>query len=372
MAKDYYEILGVEKSASPEQIKKAYRDLALQYHPDRNKSKEAEERFKTINEAYAVLSDPEKRRQYDAVGPERFGQTFSQEDIFRGSNVEDILRSMGININFGFGENDDFVSSFFGQNARQGEIGQSVLYKMDLSLEEIAKGTEKEISVRHVKRCSHCEGTGGEPGSKPSRCSRCNGSGRINAVQNTFFGRMQTVATCDRCGGSGRIYEKKCKACNGKGGAVATENAKVTIPAGVTNGMRLRLGGMGDYGKDGSGDLYIEVNELSHSTFDRQGDDIVTQLKVPFYTAILGGKITVPTLAGKKELTIEEGTQAGKSIVLKGEGIKHFRGGGYGDEIAKIEIEIPRSLSSDEKALLEHFRELRGGPPGSGSRKRWF
>ncbi len=367
MTRDYYEVLGVQRDASLDDIKKAYRELALKLHPDRNKTKEAEEQFKEVNEAYAVLSDEQKRRKYDMVGPERFGQSYSEEEIFRNVNFDQIFRDLGININFGFGGgfgDDDIMSGFFG-NARRGEVGQSVLRRMELSLEEIARGTQKEISIRHVKRCERCAGTGGEPGSKLVRCQKCNGTGNVNTVRDTFFGRMQTVTVCDRCGGRGRLYDKKCRSCGGRGGVVATENVTVTIPAGIYNGARLRLAGMGDYGKDGSGDLLIEIIEQKHPQFQRDGDDIIATVSVPFYTAILGGTIAVPTLTdGAREMMLEPGTQQGRKIVIKGAGIRRLRGGGNGDEIAIINIEMPRSVNGEERSLLEKFRDLQGGGPG--------
>ncbi len=356
MPRDYYEVLGVPKNASADEIKKAYRNLALQLHPDRNPSKEASERFKEVNEAYAVLSDPEKRKQYDSYGPAGFSQHYSQEEIFRNFDFDQIFKDMGVNFgSMGMGGPDDLFGGLFGQAARSRNAGQSILYRMNLTLEQIAKGTQQEITVRHVKKCSNCDGTGAEPGSRIVKCPECNGRGQVATVSNTFFGRMQTVTTCPRCGGRGKSYEKKCRVCSGKGGVVANEKLTVTIPAGLSEGTRLRLEGMGDYGIDGNGDLYVEVHEIKHSTFTREGDNILANVKVPFYTAILGGRITVPTLDGQKELTIDQGTQQGKQIVLKGAGIKKLRGSGYGDEIVTVSIEIPRSLTQQQRELMEKF-----------------
>ncbi len=357
MARDYYEILGVSRNASPEEIKKAYRELALKFHPDRNPDKKATEIFKEANEAYAVLSDPEKRRQYDAYGPAGFGQRYSEEEIFRNFNFEQIFKDMGINFGFGQG-GDEIFGSIFGQGmGRQRDVGQSILYKMDLSLNEIAKGTQKEIQIRHLKRCERCGGGGAEPGSKMGKCSACNGSGRVARTTNTFFGRMQTVTVCERCGGKGKTYEKRCKQCNGKGGAIASERIMVTIPAGVSEGMRLRLDGMGDYGADGNGDLFVEVHELKHDQFRREGDDVYVHVRIPFYTAILGGRITVPTLDGDKEITLEAATQQGKEITLRGGGIRRLRGAGSGDEIVTVDIDLPKVLSQEQRDLIEKFRQ---------------
>ncbi len=359
MPDDYYKVLGVQKGASADEIKKAYRELALKYHPDRNPDKEATERFKEVNEAYAVLSDPEKRRQYDAYGPAGFGQKYSEEEIFRNFDFEQIFKDIGIN--FGFGSGGQPFGSFFEQGAaRQGGEGQSILYRMELPLDEIADGVQKEISVRHVKVCDRCKGSLAEPGTKVIRCPECGGTGRIVTTTNTFFGRMQSVAACRRCGGRGKSYEKRCRKCNGKGGVVDTERIMVTIPAGVYDGARLRLEGMGDYGPDGNGDLYVEIHERKHPVFAREGDNVHAQVRVPFYTAILGGRITVPTLHGEKEIAIEQGTQQGKSIILRGEGIRRLRGSGAGDEIITINIEIPGSLSGEQRELIERFRDREG------------
>ena len=361
MPRDYYSLLGVPKSASADEIKQAYRKLALELHPDRNPSKEAQEKFKEVNEAYAVLGDPEKRKQYDAYGPAGFSQHYSQEEIFRNFDFEQIFKDMGINFgNMGMGGTDDFFGSLFGGTARNRNVGQSILYKMDLTLEQIAKGTQQEISVRHVKMCGNCGGTGAEPGSKIVKCPECNGRGQVATVSNTFFGRMQTVTTCARCGGRGKSYEKRGRVCNGKGGVVLNDKLSVAIPAGVSEGTRLRLGGMGDYGSGGKGDLYVEVHEIKHSVFDREGDNIYANVKVPFYTAILGGRIIVPTLDGQKELTVDQGTQQGKQIVLKGAGIKRLRGNSSGDEIVTVNIDIPKSLTQQQRELIEKFSSSEG------------
>ncbi len=367
MPRDYYDVLGVQKTASADEIKRAYRDLALKLHPDRNPSKEAGEKFREINEAYAVLGDPEKKKQYDAYGPAGFGQRYNEEEIFRNFDFNQVFREMGINIG-GFGDSDLF-GSFFGQGGRQGDVGQSILYRLDLTLEQIAHGSQQELTERHVKRCDNCKGGGAEPGSKTIKCPECNGRGQVAQVSNTFFGRMQTVTTCGRCRGKGKIYDKRCRVCGGKGGVVATEKINVTIPAGVTEGTRLRLEGMGDFGNDGNGDLFVEVHELRHSVFTREGDNIRANMRIPFYIAILGGRIVVPTLDGQRELTIDPGAQQGKQIVLKGAGIKKLRGSGAGDEIVTISIEIPKSLSQQQKELIEKFKS---SEEGEGKKKFGF
>ncbi len=363
MAKDYYETLGVQKNATQEQIKEAYRNLALKYHPDKNvdksieEKKKNEERFKEVNAAYAVLSDPQKRKQYDSFGPESFQNRYSEEEIFRNFDFEKIFRDMGVNLNFGFGGEDLFGGMFGGMQGR--DIGQSILYRMDISLEDAAKGTEKEVSMKHFARCKHCEGAGGEPGAKLIKCDKCGGSGRIATVRNTMFGRMQTVSPCDKCSGEGEYYDKKCRTCSGKGGTIQDERVTVAIPPGIDSGERLMYKGKGDFGKDGSGDLYVEVHVQKHKFFRREGSDIVTDVKVPFYTSILGGEVAVPTLSGEKRVKIDAGTQPGDRITIKGEGIK--KGSYIGNEVAIVDVEIPKSLSREERELIEKFRELRSG-----------
>ncbi len=370
MAKNYYDVLGIQKNASQAQIKDAYRKLVLKYHPDVNKNEDAKVKMQDINEAYAVLGSEEKRKQYDAYGPEAFNRQFSQEDIFRGFNFEDIFREMGVNVNFGGFGSEDLFGSFFGGQQQSKNTGQSILYRIDLGLEDIARGAKKSISVRHLKRCSRCSGKGGEPGSKPVKCRRCKGSGYMTRQQRSMFGSINTVTTCGECGGRGTYYEKACKTCSGKGGVITTENVEVNIPAGVTNGMRLRLESMGDFGPDGDGDLYIEIRELPHPVFQRNGDDVIAMVNVPFYTAVLGGRVPVHTLiGGKKEIEIEKGTQPGRRILIRGEGIKRLNGGSIGDEIAVVSVELPKELSREERELMERFRDIGESRKGDGKKK---
>jgi len=357
MAKDYYEILHVKKDASPEEIKAAYRDLAMKYHPDRNKSPDAEEKFKEINEAYAVLSDPDKRRQYDAYGPEGFNQRFTEEDIFRGFNVEEIFRNFG----FDFGDTDDIFSSFFGfpqqRGRRRRQVGNDILAKMSITLEEAAKGAEKEVSIRHIVACERCGGTGMEPGSRLLKCDKCNGTGQISVTRRTPFGIMQTITVCDKCGGSGKIIESPCRECKGRGYVQKENKIAVKIPKGIESGTRLRLEGMGDFAKDGAGDLYIDVTVQESKMFKREGDDIHYTLELPFYDAILGKSVEVPTLYGPEKIEIESGTQNGESIVLRGKGMPHFKGQGYGNEIVDIRITVPKHLTKEQRDIIEKFRE---------------
>ncbi|MEM3781409.1 MAG: molecular chaperone DnaJ [Candidatus Micrarchaeaceae archaeon] len=357
MAKDYYDVLGVKRSATQDEIKKAYRDLVMKYHPDLNKSPEAEARMREINEAYAVLSDETKRRQYDMLGSDQFSQQFSPDDIFRGFDLGSVFRDLGIDLGgfAGFGD----LFGFETEHESVAQRGGDVLYSLDLTLEEAAKGTSKEIEIKHVKRCDRCGGTGIEPGYSYARCPDCNGVGKVVTTKNTFFGRMQTVRTCATCGGSGKIPEKRCTLCHGRGGVVGTDKIKVDVPAGVEDGMRLRLPRMGDYSKGGQGDVYLEVHIQQHKIFKRSGDDLLVSVQIPFYVAALGGTITVPTLNGNKEIAIAPGTQPGTKIKLSAEGIKSFNRRIKGDEIITINVEIPKSLSANERKLLEEFKRSR-------------
>ena len=357
MSEDYYKVLGVGKSASPEEIKRAYRELALKFHPDRNKGKGAEERFKTINAAYAVLSDPEKRKQYDAYGPEQFNQRFTQEDIFRNFNIDEVFKGMGIN--FGFGSSDELFGNLFGfRGQSRGDVGSDILARLDVTLQQAARGTEKEVSVRHIVRCGTCNGSGVEPGGRVIMCDRCGGRGQVGTTRRTPFGVMQTIGTCQKCGGSGRVPSKGCVTCNGTGRRHSENRMKVTIPKGVETGTRLRLKEMGDFGKDGTGDLYIDVNVMPDKQFTRRGDDIYIEVGVPFYVAALGGEITVPTLDGSKSVRLEEGTQSGSRITLKGQGIPHFNSSGSGNEIVSIVLEVPKHPSKEQKEYLQRLSDL--------------
>lgn len=356
MPEDYYSILGVQKDATQDEIKRAYRKKALELHPDRNKDKDTEAKFKEVNEAYAVLGNPEKRQQYDTYGPEAFSQQFSQEDIFRGFNTSDIFRDLFGGSGFGSFGGFDFGGSSFG-----GQGGNSVMYHMNVSLRDAANGAEKEVSLRHVAKCDRCNGAGAEPGSKMIKCNTCNGAGRVRRASNTIFGSMQVVTTCSECSGTGKIFERKCRTCLGKGGYVKTEHVHVNVPAGVRDGMRLRLEGMGDYSRFGAGDLYIEIGVEKDGDFTRDGDDIQADINVPFYTALLGGDIEVPTLKDNKKVTLKKGTQQGAHVVLKGEGMRRFGRSGRGDEIITVNIDLPKTLTSEEEETIKRFRDIHEG-----------
>jgi molecular chaperone DnaJ len=355
MPKDFYEILGLKKDASAEEIKKAYRTLALKFHPDRNKEPGAEEKFKEINESYAVLSDPEKRRMYDTYGSEQFNRRYSEEDIMRNFNIDDVLRSMGID--FGFSAGGDPFGMFGSFGGRQGDFGNDLLAGVDISLNEAATGTSRTIKLNHIARCAKCGGSGAERGSGRVTCDKCEGTGQVRTTRRTPFGIMQTVGTCNKCGGGGSVIEKKCKSCQGGGKERKEDRIEVKIPKGVSTGTRLRLKAIGDYGADRVGDLYIDISVSDDGRFRREGDDIYYTLHIPFYFAILGGSTKVPTVTGEEEIRIEKGTQNMSSITLRGKGMPHFGSVGHGDQVVTISLDVPSRISKEQEELIEKFAD---------------
>jgi molecular chaperone DnaJ len=376
MARDFYDVLGVKKGASLDEIKQAYRKLALQYHPDRNKSKEAEEKFKEINEAYAVLSNPEKRKQYDAYGPDQFNQRFSEEDIFRGFDFQNIFRNMGFDVGdqgfSGFGSVDDIFDNLFNRGSQygQGTRGNDILARVRLSMLEAVNGVSKVITIKHIAQCDRCNGTGAEPGSKVITCPTCNGRGQVANARRTPFGVMQTITTCPTCNGSGKVPEKKCRKCNGTGRIQKDDNVEVEIPKGVDTGTRLRLRGLGDYGTSRRGDLYIDIEVEPDPRFKRKGDDLITTVHVPFYTAILGGSLEVPTIDGSESVKISQGTQSGDTVAIKGKGVPRFNRSGVGDEIIRIQVDLPKKMSPEQEELIRKYAETEGD--SSGKKKRFW
>ena len=356
---NYYDLLGVSKNASLDEIKKAYRQLAMKWHPDRNKDPEAENHFKRINEAYAVLSNPEKRQAYDMYGPEGFSQRYSPEDIFRGSDMERIFREMGFGADifdiFGFGSGMGGMG-----RARQAyrDEGSDILASTSITLKEAFTGTTATVSLRHTRQCSSCKGSGAAPGSSKKRCAKCNGSGSVSVTQRSMFGMIRTVTTCDMCRGSGEVIDNPCRKCNGTGHESASEKVEIKIPQGIEDGTRLRVPGMGDYGSDRTGDLYLDVHVQKDRKFKRQGEDLYTEVHVPFYTAILGGQIEIETMSGKKETSIEKGSQTGTKLILGGEGMPAFRGKGRGDLIIGITVDMPKHLTKEQQELIERFKSL--------------
>jgi molecular chaperone DnaJ len=351
--RDYYEVLEVSKDASKDVIKSAYRKLALKYHPDRNDAPEAEERFKEISEAYAVLSDDEKRRQYDRFGHAGIGQRYSQEDIFRNVNFDEIFRDMG----FGFGGFESIFDMFFGgRRARTPgpQRGVDLRYDLEISLEEVASGVEKEINYPRKERCDICKGSGASPGTQPITCPRCQGRGQIEFARSTGFAKFIQVTTCNQCNGRGQTIETPCSTCQGTGIVSNERKLQVKIPAGIESGTRLRLSSEGEVGTLGGrpGDLYVVVHVRPHSTFHRNDSDLLIDVPIGFTQAALGAEIEVPTIDGKAKLTIPPGTQTHTVFRMRGKGLPKLRGFGKGNELVRIIVEIPTKLSSKQRELL--------------------
>lgn len=371
--RDYYEVLGVSKSADATEIKKAYRKLALKYHPDKNPGdKEAEEKFKEAAEAYDVLSNEEKRRRYDqfghagvgGAGQGGFGGGMSMDDIF--SQFGDIFGSFGGFSGFGgFGG---------GRSARRVNRGTNLRVKVKMNLQEIATGIEKKIKVKKYVACQHCNGTGAKDGKSYSTCSTCKGSGQVTRVQNTILGAMQTTSTCPTCEGEGKIINEKCTFCNGEGVLMLEEVISINIPAGVGEGMQLSLSGKGNAARRGgvNGDLIVLIEEEEHPELVRDGNDLLYNVFIGYPEAVLGETVEIPTIEGKVKVKIEAGTQPGKILRLRGKGLPDVNGYGKGDLLAKVNVWIPKNLSKDEKKLVEKMKEAEGFKPGSGDKKSIF
>ncbi len=367
MAKeDYYELLGVEKGASEEDLKKAYRKKAIQYHPDKNPgNKEAEEMFKKVSEAYEVLKDPQKRAAYDRFGHAAFQQGGGPGPRPGGGmgggfhDPFDIFREVFGGGGGGGGGGGIFEEFFGGGGGRDGgRDGADLRYDLELTLEEAAKGVEKEISFRKAVSCERCDGSGAEPGSKRVQCPTCRGAGQIRRSG----GIITFTQTCPTCGGAGTKVEKACTACRGEGRVAKTTKLNVRVPAGVDTGSRLRSVGNGEAGVSGgdAGDLYIVISVGEHEIFERQGDDLFCEIPIKFTLATLGGTIEVPTLSGRASLKIPTGTQSGTTFRLKGKGMPNLRSGGHGDQLVRVHVEVPTSLSSEQKKKLEEFAVLSG------------
>jgi len=353
MAKrDYYEVLGVDKGADEAAIKKAYRTLAKKNHPDVNPGdKDAEERFKEINEAYQVLSNPQKRAQYDQFGhdgPQGFG----------GGGYSDFSGFGG-----GFGGFEDIFSSFFGGGAasgtrRNGPVrGDDLRYDLTITLDEACFGCEKEINLVRDEECPECKGTGAKPGSKVETCSTCGGSGQERVVQNTPFGRIQNVRTCSRCKGSGKIITEPCTKCHGRSKIRVSKRKTVKIPAGISDGQIVTVRGQGGLGERGgpAGDLLIVISVKRHKLFQRDGDNLYIEMPLTFTQAALGAELDVPTLKTPVKYKFPEGTQPGQVFCIKNEGVTHLRGNGRGDLYVSAVVEIPKKLTEKQKDLLRQF-----------------
>ncbi|WP_294142702.1 molecular chaperone DnaJ [uncultured Sanguibacteroides sp.] len=368
--RDYYEVLGVSKNADAAEIKKAYRKLALLYHPDKNPGdKEAEEKFKEAAEAYDVLSNEEKRRRYDQFGHAGmgggaggFGGGMSMDDIF--SHFGDIFGSFGGFGGFGGG----------GRSARRVNRGTNLRVRVKMNLKEIATGIEKKIKVKKYVTCEHCKGTGAKNGTSFSTCSTCGGSGQVTRVQNTILGAMQTTSTCPTCQGEGKIINDKCTYCNGEGVQMSEEVIAINIPAGVADGMQLSLGGRGNAARRGgvNGDLIVMIEEEEHPDLLRDGNDLLYNVFVGYPEVVLGETVEIPTIDGKVKVKIEPGTQPGKILRLRGKGLPDVNGYGKGDLLAKVNVWIPKNLSKEDKKLVEKMKEGESFHPGAGDKKSFF
>lgn len=355
--RDYYEVLGVDKSASDDELKKAYRKLAKKYHPDLNPDDQvAEKNFKEVNEAYEILSDKEKRARYDQFGHAGVDPNFNADGGSYGGGFGD------------FGDLGDIFNSFFGggfgggrrSNPNAPRRGNDTSSSVTISFEEAAKGCKKTVKVTKIDNCNDCGGTGCEKGSTPKTCPVCHGSGQVSSVQRTPFGQIQTQTVCNNCHGSGKIIDKPCHTCAGKGRIRHTVEKTVEIPAGIDDGQQIQIRGGGDSGVNGgpSGDLIITVNVRPHPIFERDGYDIYCEIPITFSQAALGAEIVVPTLDGKVKFTIHEGTQPGDEFKLKGKGVQRLRYSGRGDQYVKILVEVPRDLSKSQKEKLKEFDSI--------------
>ncbi len=345
MNKDYYKILGVEKNASKEEIKKAYKNLAKKCHPDLNKEKGAAEKFKEINEAASVLGDDKKRQQYDQFGTADFGsQGFSNYDFSDFSQGFDF---------------DDIFENFFGGGRRRrgSRRGEDIEYELEITLEEAAFGTKKQIRVPRLDTCKNCHGSGAKSSDAVQTCTGCHGSGTIVKTQRTPFGIFQTSGICSRCQGAGKEITEECPACNGHGKIQEEKKVTVDVPAGVDTGSRLRITGGGQVGERGAsaGDLYLYISVAKHSVFEREGQDIFMEQPVSFRDCCIGADLEVPTLKGTATIKVPVGTKANTVFRLKGKGIPSLRGYGSGDQLVKTVIEVPQKLSKKQKQILEEF-----------------
>ena len=352
--RDYYEVLGLNKGASDDEIKKAYRQNAKKYHPDLHPGdKAAEEKFKEVNEAYEVLSDKEKKARYDQFGHAGVDPNYGTGAGGYGGNPF----SGGIDI-------DDIFSSFFGgfggsrgRSANRPQRGSDVNAGIIITFEEAAKGCKKTINFNSVDNCDSCHGTGAEPGTQAKTCSACGGSGRVTVNQRTPFGTVQTQRSCDACHGTGKVIEHPCHKCNGSGRHRKNHTVDVSIPAGIKDQMMLNVSGHGNAGYNGGpkGDLHVTVNVKNHNLFERRGDDVWCDLTITLTQAVLGSEVVVPTLDGKVNYSIHEGTQPNDVFRLKGRGIPHLGGRGKGDQYCRVVVEIPKNRNNKQKELIRQF-----------------
>jgi molecular chaperone DnaJ len=371
--RDYYEVLGLSRNATPEEIKKAYRKVAMQYHPDRNPGdKAAEEKFKEAAEAYEVLSDPDKKAQYDRFG--HAGLSGNGRGFSGATNMEDIFSQFG-DI---FGE--DIFGSFFGGqrgrsgSGRRGVRGSNLRIKLKLSYEDIAKGVTKQIKVKKYIRCTTCSGSGAKDSNSVQACSTCGGSGQVRKVTNTFLGQMQTVTTCPTCNGEGTTITHTCPSCRGEGRVYGEETVTIEIPAGVQEGMQLNVPGKGNAGQrgGGNGDLIVLIEEEPHKELQRDGNNVAYELFISFPEAVFGTQVEVPTIDGRAKIKIPGGTQSGKIFRLKGKGFPSVNAYGKGDQLIFVNVWTPQNLSAEEKAMLEKLSKSENFKPQPDKQEKGF
>jgi len=365
MAKDYYNILGVGKSASPEEIKKAYRKLAHKYHPDKGGGDEA--KFKEINEAYQVLSDPKKRQAFDQFGEAGVNGQGGFGGGQGGMNWEDVVRQGGFGAGQGGIEFDlgDIFSEFFGgggrgKRSRNRQKGQDIQVDMELDFQEAAFGVKKEVELYKSVKCTKCNGNGAEPGTPIKECGTCKGKGVVDSVQRSFFGAVRTQSICPECRGEGKIPEKKCSVCSGTGTEQKNVTIEISIPAGIENGQTVRISGQGEAGAPGAsaGDLYVTVHVKSDPVLVRRGNDIVSEVYVPYSIMVLGGKVNVQTLDGELVVKIPAGMESGAIMRLRGKGVPHLNSSHRGDHMLRVHVRVPKDFDRKYKKLMKELSDL--------------
>jgi molecular chaperone DnaJ len=373
--RDFYEVLGVSKTATQDEIKKAYRKVAMQHHPDRNPGdKSAEEKFKEAAEAYEILNDADKKAQYDRFGHNAFNQGRGGNGGYGGGmNMDDIFSQFG-DI---FG--DDSFGSFFGNRSRGGKAsggnrGSNLRVKLKMNFEEMAKGANKTIKIKKYIKCNTCSGSGAKDKNSVQTCGTCQGSGQVRKVQNTFLGQMQTVTTCPACHGDGTSITAKCNSCKGEGRVYGEETINIDIPAGVQDGMQLSISGKGNIGERGGsfGDLIVQVEEEAHAQLQRDGLNVAFDLYISFPDAVFGTQVEVPTIDGRAKIKIPPGTQSGKIFRLKGKGFPHVNSYEKGDQLIHVNIWTPQNVSAEEKTMLEKLNASKNFEPNPEKNEKSF
>ena len=370
--RDYYEILGVDRNASADELKKAYRKLAVKYHPDKNPGDaEAEAKFKEIAEAYSILSDPAKRQKYDRFGHMGPGAGGFEGFDMGGFDIGDALRQF---MEQGFGFGDIFGGGGSPGRRRANRKGSDLQVRLKLTLEEIASGVSKKIKVKKKIKCEECNGSGSATYSRTVSCPVCHGSGEIRQVSQSLFGQMINVSTCPRCKGEGQVIENPCHSCHGEGRVNGSKTIEVNVPAGVSSGNYIPLRGEGNSGVRGNapGDLIVHIEEAEHKVFERRDDHVLMVLPISFPTAALGGSVDIPTLTGKAKLNIPAGTQSGKLLRMRNKGIPHLHGSGMGDQLVQIQVYVPTSLNSVERKILSDLKDSENMNPKGGANKSIF